>query len=423
MTKALITGIGPVSAIGHGVDEFWKALLRGRSGIGPITRCDVSRSDSKIGAEVRDFRLERYVEGGRAITRTSPRPVVLALGAAALAIEDAAFELRSADRQRIGVFVGTSVGQLEYCFELRDRWQARRPLTPSGAFHAFNHSVACVVSSQFDLQGPVHTTSTGCNSGMDALGLAAQTIQAGTLDAALVVGTDCELTPEILALLNASASLATRWNDRPEAASRPFDINRDGNVIGEGAAAFIVESESHARKRRARAYATIAGTAVQSSGRRRYHATRPALDMRPCVRAFRSAIKNAGWSPNDVQVFNANGSASRNYDRLEGMALAATFGTRLAKLPIHSTKGALGQHGAGSSALQITAACLTIARGQVPPTLNCDRLDPACGPLRIIREPLDVDVARVLVHSVGLGGFYFSAAALEAPESELRRKR
>lgn len=423
MTKAVITGVGPVSAIGEGVDEFWNALVGGKSGIGPITLCDVSRSDSKIGAEVRNFRLERYVEGGRAITRTSPRPVVLALGACALAIEDAALDLAAANRQRIGVFVGTSVGQLDYCFALRDRWQADRPLTPSGAFQAFNHSVACVVSSQFDLQGPVHTTTTGCNSGMDALGLAKQAIELGTLDAALVVGTDCELTSEILALLGASASLATRWNHSPEAASRPFDIDRDGNVIGEGAAALIVESESHARKRRGRAYATVAGTAVQSAGRRRYHATRPALDMRPCVRALRSAATSAGWSIGDVQVFNANGSASRNYDRLEGMALAATFGTRLAKLPIHSTKGALGQHGAGSSALQVTAACLTIARGQVPPTLNCDRLDPACGPLRIIREPLDLDTSRVLIHSIGLGGFYYSAAALEAPAPELRRKR
>jgi 3-oxoacyl-[acyl-carrier-protein] synthase II len=422
MTKAVITGIGPVSAIGEGIDEFWKNLLSGRSGVARITRCDVSRSDSKIGAEVRNFRLERYVDGGRAITRTSPRPVVLALGAAALAIEDAVLDVAAANRQRIGVFVGTSVGQLEYCFALRDRWQADRPLTPSGAFQAFNHSVACVISSQFDLQGPVHTTSTGCNSGMDALGLAARAIALREVDAALVVGTDCELTPEILALLNASASLATRWNDRPEAGSRPFDVDRDGNVIGEGAAAFIVESESHARKRGARAYAAIAGTAVQSAGRRRYHATRPALDMRPCVRAFRNAMASAGWSASDVHVFNANGSASRNYDRLEGMALAATFGTRLAKLPIHSTKGALGQHGAGSSALQVAAACLTIARGQVPPTLNCDHLDPACGPLRIVREPLDLDALRVLVHSVGLGGFYYSASALEAPTSGLRRR-
>jgi 3-oxoacyl-[acyl-carrier-protein] synthase II len=255
---------------------------------------------------------------------------------------------------------------------------------------------------------------------MDALGLAAQAIELGLVDAALVVGTDCEVTPEILALLNASGSLATRWNDRAQAASRPFDLDRDGNVLGEGAAALFVESEAHARKRGARAYATVAASAVQSAGRRRYHATRPALDMRPCVRALHAAVKRAGWSIRDVDVFNANGSSSRNYDRLEGMALAATFGTKLAQLPIHSTKGALGQHGAGSSALQITAACLTISRKCVPPTLNCDRLDPACGPLRVVREPLRVDAAHVLVHSIGLGGFYYSVAALERPAKNPR---
>jgi 3-oxoacyl-[acyl-carrier-protein] synthase II len=410
-----------VSAIGEGVDTFWDALLARRCGIGPVTRCDVSRSGSKIGAEVRNFRLERYLEGGRAIARSAARPVVLGLGAAALALEDSQISLRASDRKRIGVYVGTSVGQLEYCFELRDRWQAGRPLTASGAFQAFNHSVACAVSAQFDLQGPVHTTSTGCNSGMDALGLAAQSIKVGVIDAALVIGTDCELTPEIFALLNASSSLATQWNDQPEAASRPFDRKRDGNVLGEGAAALVLESITHARKRGARAYATVAATAVQSAGRRRYHATKPALDMRPCVRAFQAATAAAGWTTRDVQVVNANGSASRNYDRLEGMALAATFGTKLATLPIHSTKGALGQHGAGSSALQLTAACLTLTHGLVPPTLNCDNLDPACGPLRVIRQPLELPVERVLIHSIGLGGFYYSVAALQSAPAGLRR--
>jgi 3-oxoacyl-[acyl-carrier-protein] synthase II len=140
------------------------------------------------------------------------------------------------------------------------------------------------------------------------------------------------------------------------------------------------------------------------------------------VRAFRAAMNTAGWTSAGVDVFNANGSASRNYDRLEGMALAAAFGTRLVKLPIHSIKGALGQHGAGSSALQIAAACLTINRGLIPPTLNCDNLDPACGPLRIVRAPIAREVERVLVHSIGLGGFYYSAAAIETPPADLKRK-
>jgi 3-oxoacyl-[acyl-carrier-protein] synthase II len=423
MTKVVVTGLGPVSAIGQGADQFWEALVGGSCGIGPVTCCDVSKSASKIGAEVRNFRLEKYVEHGRAITRTSPRPAVLALGASALALQDAAIDLMAVDRQRVGVYVGTSVGQLDYCFKLRDQWEAGRALTPSGAFHAFNHSVACMVSSQFDLQGPVHTTSTGCNSGMDALGLATQAIQCGAIDAALVVGTDCELTSEIFALLLASDSLATKWNDRPQAASRPFDVERDGNVLGEGAAAFMIESEAYARRRGARAYATIAGATVQAAGSRRYHATRPALDIRPCIRALRTAVHDAGWTMDQVDVFNANGSSSRNYDQLEGIALAEVFGPRLPSLPVHSTKGALGQHGAGSSALQVTAACLTITRGQVPPTLNCDRLDPECGPLRVVVQPLPLDATRVLVHSIGLGGFYYSAAALEAPEPDLRRMR
>jgi 3-oxoacyl-[acyl-carrier-protein] synthase II len=422
MERAVITGVGPISAVGQGAEEFWDALVSGRTGIGPITRCDVSRSASKIGAEVKDFQLERYVTRGRMLPGTTPRPVQLALAAATLAVQDAGIEFAAENRDRFGVYAGTSVGQVEDIFVLRDAW-LRLGRSPSAhtAVQIFNHATACALSSYFDLRGPIHTTSTGCNSGMDALGQAAREVELGLVDGVLVVGTDDELVAEILQLLNASHSLATRWNDQPSRASRPFDIDRDGNVIGEGAAALMIESEAHALARGVKSYARVAGYAVCSAGRRRYRSDRPDPDTRPCARALREAMRYAGWAPQDLQVFNANGSSSRHYDLFEAMALGETFGPSLSDLLVHSTKSALGQHGAGSSALQVVAACLTLERGQVPPTLNCDHLDPACGPIRLNREAVSVDVDRVLVHSIGLGGFYYSAMALEALGAGVRR--
>jgi 3-oxoacyl-(acyl-carrier-protein) synthase len=242
-------------------------------------------------------------------------------------------------------------------------------------------------------------------------------IQAGAADAMLVIGTDCEVVPEVLAALNASSSLTTKYNDDPGRASRPFDRGRDGNVIGEGAAALLLESEPHARARGARMYAQVTGYQVCSAGQnRQYSHDRPEVDIRPAVRAMRSAIAEAEVRPDDVSVVNANGSSSVIYDRLESLALAEVFGEKFPTVPVHSIKSMLGQHGAGSSALQAVTACLTVRRGRIPPTINHDDPDPSCGPIRVIREPEPYTSGPVLVHCIGLGGFHYSAATFAPPE-------
>jgi 3-oxoacyl-[acyl-carrier-protein] synthase II len=413
-TNVVVTGLGPVTAIGSGRDEFWSALTAGQHGFGPVTLCDVSGSPSKIGAEVRDFRLERYITHGNVMGRRTPRAVQLALAAGVLALHDAEIDLDACDPERLGVFVGTSIGNLDVVMSIRARTTDYAAVPPYTAFHCFNHSAACVLSSFFNIRGPVHTTTSGCNSGLDALGQAMRLIQAGAVDAMLVVGTDCELVPEVLAALNASGSLTTRYNDTPGRASRPFDRGRDGNVVGEGAAGLLLESEEHATQRGARTYARMAGYHVAAAGQnRQYSHDHPELDTRPCVRALRAAIAEAGWSPEDVDLVNANGSSSVLYDRLEGTALGELFGDALPEVRVHSQKSMLGQHGAGSSGLQAVGACLSIRRGVAPPTINHDDPDPACGALRVVTEAEWVQPERVLVHSIGLGGFYYSAAAFE----------
>jgi 3-oxoacyl-[acyl-carrier-protein] synthase II len=272
-----------------------------------------------------------------------------------------------------------------------------------------------MISSFFNLRGPIHTISTGCNSGLDALGQSMRLIQLGLADAMLVVGTDCELVPEILALLDASKSLSTRFNDEPGRASRPFDRDRDGNVIGEGAAALLLESEAHAQARKAKVYARLAGYSVCAAGRNRmYDHGAPEIDLRPCVRAVRGAMIEAGWQPKDVDVVSANGSSSVVYDRLEANALSEVFGETFPSLRVHSNKSMLGQHGAGSSALQAVAACLSIAHGVVPPTINHDNTDPACGAIRVVTKAEACSPKNVIVHAIGFGGFYYSCGALAA---------
>ncbi len=419
LVPVVVTGVGPVSAIGCGRNAFWDALCAGKHGFGTITLCDASDSPSKIAAELKNFNLADYVEGGEAMARRTPRPVQLAMAASVLALHDAELDLDSCDPARLGVYVGTSLGNLETLFAFRDRAKKTGSLPAHAAFHVFNHSTACVVSSFFNIRGPIQTASSGCNSGIDALGQAMRMIQSGAVDAMLVVGTDCELVPEILAALNASGSLATSFNDDPGCASRPFDSRREGNVIGEGAAALLLEAEPHAKARRARIYAQLAGYQVCSAGQnRQYSANSPEIDLRPCVGAFRGAIAEAGWQPDDVDVVNANGSSSVIYDRVEALALGEIFGSRLPEVPVHSIKSMLGQHGAGSSALQAVCTCLALRRGMVPGTINHDEPDENCGPIEVLTETKQLDPSRSIVHSIGLGGFYYSVAAFAVPPSE-----
>jgi 3-oxoacyl-[acyl-carrier-protein] synthase II len=408
--------LGPVSAIGCGRNAYWDALIAGRNGFGPVTLCDVSASPSKIAAEVKDFDLGRYLERGAQLARFTPRPTQLALAAAVLALHDAEIDVDACDPERFGIYIGTSVGNMESVMQARALLEAGSPVPPHTAFYSIHHSMACIVSSTLNIRGPVHTTTSGCNSGIDALGQSLRMIQSGSVDQMLVIGTDCEVVPEVFAALNASESLCTTWNHDPGRASRPWDKQRGGNVLGEGAGALLLESEDAARARKARVYARLAGFHQASAGYNRQYKHKDAeVDLRPCIRAVRGAIDDAGWLVDEVDLINANGSSSVAYDRIEALALREVFGESLADIPMHSIKSMLGQHGAGSSALQAITTCLSIRRKGIPPTINHDEPDPACGELPVVTEAVAHRANRAIVHSIGIGGFYYSAAAFERP--------
>ncbi len=412
----IVTGLGPVSSIGCGKNEFWQSLSTGKHGFSEITACDVSDSPSKIGAEIKDFQLSKYVRGGNLLADRLPRPVQLALAASALAFKDAGFSRNQFDPDRIGVVVGTSVANMGATISSCDDWKSNgRQIDPEEAFYLFNHSAACLLSAHFDLRGPVHTISCGCNSGIDAVGHAMRTIQAGLADAMLVVGSDSELFPEIISAMNISNSLCTKFNNDPGRASRPFDRDRNGNVIGEGASALLLETESHATARRASGYARIAAHSITGAGRRRrYNHNHPTEDTGPCVRSLQNTLTEAGWHKDDVDVVNANGSSSVIYDRLEAIALDQLFSNKLENVRVHSVKSMLGQHGAGSSALQVAATCLAISEGMVPPTINHEQADSQCPAINVVTKPDPFAAQNVLVNAIGFGGFYYSSAAFTA---------
>lgn len=412
----MVTGLGVVSAVGGKPTEFWTSLLAGTSAFKPITICDVTASEAKIGAEITDFSLGRYMRRSRKLERFWPRPARFALAAGLQALANAGCDMPTL-KDRLGVYVGTSIGTLGETFAMHAELHAGA-CRPSFGFMTVHHSIAMLVSSALDCRGPLHTTTSGCNSTIDAIGQAARLIAHGDADLMLVIGTDSELVTDVFVALDTAKALATRYNQEPERASRPFDINRDGNVLGEGAAALLLETRASAEKRGARAYARMAGVASRANGRNReYRHDMPTMDINPVVRTLTAAIGDAGWNARDVDAFSANGSASKLYDPLEAQAIHAVFGESSAEQPpVHSIKSMLGQHGASTTAFQAVAAALSLSTGILPPTINCDNIDPLCGDLRIVREPTRVNLRRILLHAIGYGGFYYSALAMEAAD-------
>ena len=413
--ESVVTGLGAVSALGDDVAGLWSGLLAGRCGIAALDAAAYPNVRSAIGARVDGPRIDCFLERGNALIRRWPRTGVLGLCAALQAVADAGYDMEAAP-SRVGLVVGTNLGNMSEMLDMHLRFQQHGQLMPRDAFASFHHFTACVISSVIDCRGPVQTLTTGCNAGMDAVGIADALIRRGDADAIIVVGTDSELHPAVFAGMEAAGAVATRFGDQPSRASRPFDIDRDGNVLGESAGALLIESRRHALTRGARVYAGVAGYASRGTGQaRQYSPDHPDLDCAAAAATIRACLDSARWRAEDVDLYSANGSSSKRYDPVEAAAIQHVFGTA-AQPPIFSMKGALGQQGAGTSSLQVVAACLSLASGDVPPTLNCDELDPACAPLNVLTAGARLEPRRVVTHAIGFGGFYYSALAVEKPE-------
>lgn len=393
------------SALGSTVEEFWQNLLAGKSGFRAVENLDLPKRGCRIAAEVLTPPRTNLDP-----VNPLPRAIELALFAARKAWEDAAFDETEINRERVGVIVGTGIGNQDLTELALEHMKSGKRLSSLTAFRSFAHSASCEILREFDLHGAVQTVTSGCNSGADAIGLALDWIRLGRCDAVLVGGTEAEINAGFYSAMTAARALTTKFNDNPTAASRPFDTKRDGNAPGEGAGFLVLESIEHAEKRKAKIRAKVLGFANCAAGMRpAYDPFNPIFDTKPMLRTMRTALKDAGVLSEDISAISANGSSSVFYDPLEAKAICELLGERTTDVPVHSIKGALGQTGAVTPALQAIAAVLSIENETLPPTVNTDELDGCCSIKLITGNPLEFPARIILCNAIGFGGFYYAS--------------
>jgi 3-oxoacyl-[acyl-carrier-protein] synthase II len=401
--RVVITGMGTINPLGNDVGTYWEGLQSGRCGIGPITRFDPSAYEAKIGAEVRDFRPEQWIEPKAA--RKMALFTQYAVASAAQALKDSGLDLARENPFRVAVAMGNGIGGYEVLEESFGKYFAQGPrrIVPLTVPLVIANEAAGNIAMAHGLKGPALTEVTACAAGTDAIGMALDLIRAGRCDVCLTGGTEACLTGFGIAGFQVLKALATKYNDQPLRASRPFDRDRDGFVMGEGAGVMVVETLEHAQARGARIYAELAGYGATCDA---FHLTAPSPEGTSGAEAVRLALADAGVAPEQVQYYNAHGTSTPINDPLETKMLKIAFGDHARKLKISSTKSMTGHLIGAAGAVEAIACVLAIRDGFYPPTINLDNPDVEAGcdldyvPNQGVRGPIDVAVSG----SLGFGG-------------------
>lgn len=396
----LVTGTGVVSPLGNGTDVFWKNLIAGVSGAGPITRFDTANYSTRFACEVKGFSTEGVID--RKDAKRMDRFVQFAVVAAHEAIRGAGLDLETLDRRRIGVIVGSGIGGMETFEEQHSQLVHKGPGRVSPFFIPMMivDMAAGQISIQFGLQGPNFATVSACASGAHAIGEALRLLRAGDADVILAGGSEATITPMALAGFGSARALSTR-NDEPQRASRPFDAGRDGFVIGEGAAMLVLETEDHARRRGATPICELLGYGASGDA---YHMTAPCVDGEGAARAMRRALDDARLPVDQLQYVNAHGTSTPAGDPAEVAAIKSVFGDHARRLAVSSTKSMTGHLLGAAGGIEAVATALTIARGIVPPTINLEQLDPTCDLDFVPLQARTQRVTAALSNSFGFGG-------------------
>ena len=372
-TRVVITGLGVVSPLGNDIDTFWRRLVAGESGVGPITRFDTSDYKVHIAAEVKDFDAEDFIDKRQ--VRRLDLFSRYAVAAAKLAAADAEFDPRP-EADRVGAVVGSGVGGLQTLHTEIDKLLTRGPdrVNPLLVPMMIPNMGAAHVSLELGTKGPLSATCTACAAGSDAIGYAARIIRHGDAEAMFAGGSEAPISPVGVAGFAAARALSLR-NDDPQHASRPFDSGRDGFVIGEGAGCLVLESLEHAQARGARIYAELAGAGMSSDA---FHMTLPDESGRTQARAMTMALKEAGLEPSAIDYINAHGTATAAGDIAETKAIKVALGEHARTVAISSNKSMIGHCLGASGAIEAVATVLTIVNSLLPPTVNLTDPDPAC---------------------------------------------
>ena len=398
--RVVITGLGMVSPLGIGVEKTWQALIQGKSGVVRITKFDPTGFDTQIAAEVKDFVPENFMEK-KEIKRMDIF-IQYAMASAMMALEDAQLPITPQNADRVGVVVGAGLGGLTTIESFHKVLMEKGPgrISPFFIPALIVNEAPGQISIRFGAKGPNYSVVTACATGNHNIGDAWRMIQQGDADAIIAGGVEATITPLAVSGFNAMKALSTR-NHEPEKASRPFDKDRDGFVMGEGCGIIILEEMNSALDRGAKIYAEIIGYGLNGDA---YHITAPAPDGEGAARCMAMALKSAGISPEEVDYINAHGTSTEYNDLYETMAIKAVFKEHAKKLAVSSTKSMTGHLLGGAGGVEAIFTVLTIHRGVIPPTINYDTPDPECDLDYVPNVARMADVRVALSNSFGFGG-------------------
>nr|WP_295946747.1 beta-ketoacyl-ACP synthase II [uncultured Agathobaculum sp.] len=393
----VITGMGAVTPVGIGVDAYWRALIDGKCGVGPITRFDASGLPVQIAAELKGFDPADYMP--KQLARTMDPFMQFAFAAAEEALADSALPV-GAEPDRIGIVMGTAMDGVTTVAQTQAAFDAGHRVGPRFVPMTIGNIAAAQIAIAHGIHGPSLTLNTACSAGGDAMMTAAMLLKTGEAEAVLAVGGESILCPIVVSGLSQAKALSRR-NDDPEHACRPFDLDRDGFVIGEGGGALVIETEEHALARGAKIHAVLAGYANTSDA---HHVTAPCPDGAGAAACMQRALARAGMQPSDIGYINAHGTSTTLGDKAETLAIKAVFGGRESAPPVSATKSATG-HLMGAGGLTEAIACIkAIQDGILPPTLHLDTPDPDCDLDYVPNTARRADISAAMSNSLGFGG-------------------
>src|SRR5262245_39825087 len=398
--RVVVTGIGVVSPLGLDGPSTWQALLAGRSGIGPITKFDASAFSARIGGEVRGFEAEKYLD--RKDVKKMDTFIHYAVAATREALADAGFTIDAGNAERTGVYIGSGIGGLRLLEDQHTELLQKGPRRISPFF--IPGMIISLAAGQASIltgaKGPNLAVATACATGNHAIGEAMRLIREDYADAMIAGGTDAGVTPLSVGGFCAMKALSTR-NDEPAKASRPFDAERDGFVMGDGAGILVLEERARAIARGARIYAELAGYGLSGDA---YHISAPSENGEGAARAMRGALRDAGIAPETVDYINAHGTSTPVGDKIETQAVKAVFGDHARKLAVSSTKSMTGHLLGAAGGLESAITTLAVHHGALPPTINYEQPDPACDLDCVPNVSRETAVRAALNNSFGFGG-------------------
>ena len=400
MRRIVVTGLGTITPVGHDMPSSWKAIVEGKSGIGPITYFDASKFDSQIAGEVKNFDYSSHFSVKD--TKRVARFVQYAVFAAGEAISDAGLDLDKEDRNSIGVIVGSGIGSLKSIESQYEVFLNKGPskISPFLIPRLITNEAAGHISIKFGLKGPNFCVTTACASGSHAIGEAYRLLQHGDADAIVAGGTESAITYLGVGGFCSLKALSCR-NNEPEKASRPFERDRDGFIIAEGAGVVVLETLEHAKKRNAHIYAELLGYGMSADA---YHITAPDPEGDGAARAMEAALSDANLVPGDVSYINAHGTSTKLNDKVETLAIKRVFKNHAKNIPVSSTKSMTGHLLGAAGGLEFAICALAIRDNIVPPTINYENPDPECDLDYVPNEARKQQVDVAMTNSLGFGG-------------------